>query len=35
VAASLHVLVLQPLAGQILTRPEPAVAAVPKKGAKP
>lgn len=34
VAASLHVLVLQPLAGQILTRPEPEPAP-PKKGGKP
>jgi rod shape-determining protein MreC len=36
VAASLHVLVLQPLAGQILARPEPDPAPVAsKKGSKP
>lgn len=36
VASSLHVLVLQPLAGQILTRPEPEAAPVAsKKGSKP
>ena len=36
VASSLHVLVLQPLAGQVLNRPEPEVAPVTgKKGTKP
>jgi rod shape-determining protein MreC len=34
VAGTLHVLVLQPLAGQILARPEPDIPPAPKKGGK-